>query len=152
MTLPQYNITKKRLKKLPDDLIEKVEGEVKAILHAHRDALRNRGMDSIRIPWDVTCGYFGEAFGIFRALHIMGYGYHGAHNVPAIEDRHPKVSNVKQDRQNLNWWMGRLQEEVLQEEGFEGNHECAYCFKKWGKDDTRGNRRPIDSKKATPDS
>ena len=80
MTLPQYNITKKRLKKLPDDLIEKVEGEVKAILHAHRDALRNRGMDSIRIPWDVTCGYFGEAFGIFRALHIMGYGYHGARN------------------------------------------------------------------------
>lgn len=135
MTIPRYNMTKKRLKKMPDQLIEDVEAEIKAILHASRDCLRNQGKDTVQIAWDVNNGYHGEAFGILRALHIMGYGYFGSSNLDAFKDHPPTIYNVTQEQQNLKWWIARLEQEVLEEEGFHGDHHCAHCMEKYKKDD-----------------
>lgn len=135
MSIPRYNITKKRLKRIPSQLMFDVEGETKAVLHACRDCLRNQKKDTIRITWDVNNGYYGEAFGIMRALHIMGYGYFGSSNLGALTDNPQKVYNITQDEQNLNWWFSNLCREVLEEEGFDGDHHCAYCLERYKKDD-----------------
>ena len=135
MTIPRYNLTKKRLKKMPDGLIEDVEAEIKALLHAHRDCLRNQDRDTVAISFDCRDGYYGEAFGILRALHLMGYGYFGPSNMDAIKDAYPTVYNVTQPKQNLKWWFSRLEREVLEEEGFGGDHRCVHCLEKYKKDD-----------------
>lgn len=135
MSLPHYVIAKKHLKRIPDQLISDVEGEIKAILHACRDCLRNQDKDTIRISWEVNNGYYGEAFGIMRALHMLGYGYYGAGNLTAKEEDPPQIYNITQNEQNLNWWRHRLEQEVLDEEGFDGDHRCEYCLKKYKKDD-----------------
>jgi len=136
-TLPQYNITKKRLKRIPGSLREAIEGEVKALLHSHRDARRNRGEDTIGTTFRVNEGYYGEAFGIIRCLFIQGYGYLGSSNLSAKqEDSYAhKVTNVTQDIQNLRWWFNQLEVEVLEEEGWRGDHRCEYCLERYKKDD-----------------
>ena len=139
--LPQYNITKKRLKWIPDSLRKAVAGEIKALLHSHRDCLRNRGMDTVRIPVDVRDGYYGEAFGIIRCLFIQGYGYLGSSNLSAKQEAaHAyNVTNVTQDIQNLRWWFSQMEKEVLAEENWgpygDGSHRCEYCLKRYKKDD-----------------
>lgn len=135
MPIPRYNITKRRLKSIPSQLMIDIESEIKAVLHDCRDCLRNQEKDTVRIPWDVNNGYYGEAFGIMRAMHIMGYGYFGPSNIGAMKDFPNKVYNIKQDQQNLKWWFHQLEEEVLQEEGFDGDHHCEYCMKRYQKDD-----------------
>lgn len=96
-----------------------IESEVKMLLHAHRDCLRNQGVDTTKISFDVRDGYYGEAFGVIRALVVLGFEKFGASNIPG----------------NANSWMHQLEQEVLAEEGFRGNGRCEYCLKKYGKDD-----------------
>lgn len=112
-----------RYKKITDKQIQKVEAEVKMMLHASRDCLRNQGADTTVVPFNSNDGYYGEAFGILRGLMVLGYGYFGADNVD--------------DPYNLKFWFSKLEAEVLKEENFRSNHECDYCLEKYGKDSVR---------------
>ena len=144
MVRPGYNLTKKRLKKIPSEIEEGVAREVKAMLHAHRDCLRNQGKDTSEIAFDCRDGYYGEAFGIMRALQIMGYGYFGSDNLDAhAESKNgggPKteeglyVANITQPNQNLKWWFSQLSSEVLEEEGYRADGRCEYCLDRYRKD------------------
>lgn len=102
-----------------------IEQELKAMLHAHRDCLRNLGV-SLKHPFDIKDGYYGEAFGMLRALSVLGYGFFGAVNVG--------YEQGDLDH-NLNYWLSRLEKEVLDEENWYGDHRCEFCFNKYGKDD-----------------
>lgn len=99
----------------------KIINEIKMMLHAHRDCLRNQKQDTLKIRFDCRDGYYGEAFGVLRGLHILGHGKFGAINDP----------------ETLNYLMAELEDEVLEEENFTSTHECDYCFNKYGKDDVR---------------
>ena len=100
---------------------EKVEKEVKMMLHAHRDCLRNRGIDTTSTSYDVRDGYYGEAFGVMRGLQALGYGtLRGAVNVD--------------EPNNLRFWFDKLAQEVLEEENYNGSNECNICLEKYGKD------------------
>lgn len=103
----------------PEDLKAKVEAEIKMILHAHRDCLRNQDVDTTKVRFDVRDGYYGEAFGILRCLKLMGFGDFGPVNIQG----------------NLSYWMHQLEEEVLKEENFGGSGVCEHCRSKYGKDD-----------------
>ena len=113
----------KKFKKLSEEKWEDIKQEIKMMLHAHRDCLRNQKVyDTTKVPFDVHDGYYGEAFGIIRALHVLWYGdYRGAINTP-------------KNRENLRWWLSEIEREVLQEENFGGNNECDVCLKRYGKD------------------
>lgn len=113
------------MKNLPDNLKRALEAEIKMMLHAHRDCLRNQKVDTLRIQFDCRDGYYGEAFGILRALVVMGYGKFGAVN----------------RNDTLNYWFANLQKEVLKEEGFDTDHQCDHCYERYGKDDVRSKRR-----------
>lgn len=120
-----------RLKRIPDKLIERIEGEVKALLHAGRDTLRNHGDNTSRISFSCNEAYYGEAFGIMRALHLMGYGYFGSSNLDAVAERHdPNAQPIW----NLRWWFGQLEREVLDEENFYGDGHCDYCMNRYHND------------------
>lgn len=140
MVSPKYNIKKKMLKKIPSEMKDAIEGEVKAILHAGRDCLRNQGRDTAQISFDAREGYYGEAFGIFRCLQILGYGYYGSCNLDGLTEQSPNhirssaVRNVTSKEQNLMWWSAQLRDQVLEEEGFGGNNRCEYCLEKYHKD------------------
>ena len=144
MVMPRYNLTKKRLKKIPETLRDDIAAEAKALLHAHRDCLRNLGKDTAKIAFDVRDGYYGEAFGLMRALQILGYGYFGSSNLDAHRESMsgygPKnedgkyLTNITQPHQNLRWWFGVLEREVLNEEGFDKDNRCEYCLGKYRKD------------------
>jgi hypothetical protein len=109
---------------------EKIEAEVKLMLHCHRDTLRNQGkVDTTHIRVDVTEGFYGEAFGIMRALQVLGYGQFESSNLPGTKH------GFKQDIQNLRWWFCEIEEEVLKEEGFYTDNRCKWCLEKYGKDD-----------------
>lgn len=100
---------------------EAIKQEIKMMLHASRDCLRNQGVDTTIVRFDCRDGYYGEAFGIIRTLHVLGYGdYTGAANRPEI-------------RTNLRWWLREIEEEVLAEEGFGTTNFCSHCFKRYGK-------------------
>ena len=108
-----------------------VASEIKLMLHASRDCMRNRFTgnrsrlrDPRRVRFDVNDGYYGEAFGILRGLALLGFGdIHGAVNTP-------------QQRLNFRWWLKELESEVLAEENFGGSGVCEFCKAKWGKDDS----------------
>lgn len=124
---------------LTDDQWIDVAREVKHLLHASRDALRNRYMSFLRdagtslqvsVPdpritrFSCVEGYYGEAFGVLRGLALLGYGaINGATNLP-------------EERRNFGWWLKRLEDEVLAEEGFGGNGVCKDCMSRYGKDDS----------------
>jgi hypothetical protein len=117
-----------RFLRLSDAQILKIESEVKMMLHAARDCMRNQGKyDTKEVTFDVTDGYYGEAFGVMRGLQVLGYGEFQSSNIP-----HP-ISR----RWNLRWWFAQLEQAVLDEENFKTTHECAHCFDKWGHDDAR---------------
>jgi len=103
----------------PEDLKAQVAAEIKSLLHAHRDCLRNIGVDTTRVRFDVRDGYYGEAFGMLRTMRLMGFGDWGPSNVPG----------------NLKHWLAELEKEVLEEENFGGSGVCEWCREKWGKDD-----------------
>lgn len=115
------------MKKLNKKQEKAIEDEIKMMLHAHRDCLRNQKVDTTKVTFNVNDGYYGEAFGILRALQVLGYGKFGAMNV--CDNEHPKWS--------LNWWMYNIEREVLAEENFNGNNMCDHCCEKYGKDAVR---------------
>lgn len=106
---------------LPPDLKENIEAEVKTMLHAHRDCLRNMGVDTAKVQFDARDGHYGEAFGVMRALVALGYGHFGDDNID-------EPGNVK-------FWFRELEKQVLVEEGFGGDGRCAWCLERYGKDD-----------------
>lgn len=124
-------------KKIDKRLKKKVEAEVKMLLHASRDCLRNQGNNTAKISFKVTDGYYGEAFGVLRGLMVLGYGYFGPDNLDGVE--HTRGGG-KQPEHNLKWWFSQLTDAVLEEENFGGSNECDFCVEKYGKDGA-GRRR-----------
>lgn len=88
--------------------------------------MRNQGRDTKLLTFDVNNPYYAEAFGIMRALSLMGFG--------SITASTPHPDNPKW---SLRWWLTEIEQAVLREEGFGDNNECDYCFKRYGKDTTR---------------
>lgn len=119
-----------RLKKIPDKMIKRIEGEIKALLHSERDALRNKKINTSEIRFDCNNAYHGEAFGIMRGLHLLGYGYFGSSNLDASIEKQSNVQPIC----NLRWWFCQLEQEVLEEEGYYTDGHCEYCFLKYKKD------------------
>lgn len=117
------------LRHITPEMLDCVEGQVKALLHAERDCLRNQDKDTENIAFDCNNGYHGEAFGIMRALEIQGFGRFESSNLDGIHH------GFDQPEQNLRYWFSQLEQEVLAEEGFRGDGHCAYCFERWNKDD-----------------
>lgn len=95
-----------------------VEDEVAMMLHAHRDCLRNRGVDTSKTRFDTRCSYWGEAFGILRGLKVLGHGNWG-----------PDAG-----LDNLQRLFGELQDRALREENYGGSNECDHCLERYGKD------------------
>lgn len=126
-------------KVMPPELERAFERTVKVMLHAARDTMRIRGIDTRERTFDLTVLEAGEAFGMMRTLEILGYGYFGSDNCDAVVEKksdHPK--------HNLKWWNSELETEVLKEEGFcysrilnghkgpgDGSNECAHCMEKY---------------------
>jgi len=135
-----------KFKELSACLMNDVEREVKALLHASRDSLRNQKKDTKKITFSVNNTYYGEALGIFKGLYLLGYGYYGPTNLNAFEDTTLLICQVSipslllkvtDRRQNLSWWRASLKQEVLKEENFKGNGRCEYCLKRYKKDDSK---------------
>lgn len=124
------------MKTLTKKQIKEVAEEIKMMLHASRDCLRNLGEDTRKITYRVNDGYFGEAFGVMRGLKILGYGYFGSSNLDGIEERKCKIKE-----QNLQWWFSQLEYKVLEEEGWGTDNRCEYCLKKYKKDSTMFEKR-----------
>lgn len=152
VTIPRYfDETHKRkecFRTITDSLKRSIEGEIKALLHAHRDTLRNLGKyDTRHVTFSAAEGYYGEAFGIMRTLHILGYGYFGSSNHDGVAEIKPygvtheefALRNPnRQKEHNLRWWFEQLSHEVLEEEGYyDGTHRCEYCFSRYHKDTAR---------------
>jgi hypothetical protein len=122
---------RRRFRRMPPELIDRIEAEVKAVLHDSRDALRNRREDTTKLPWNANDSWYAEAFGVMRGLALLHYGYTGGPvNLDGL--RHGK--GATQPQQNLKWWFEQLTDEVLAEEGFGKDNKCAYCLKRFGKD------------------
>jgi hypothetical protein len=117
MTKTQRNVLARAL----ESKVREVREAIKALLHAHRDCLRNQGVDTTKVRFDCRDGYYGEAFGILRMLRILGHGDFGPVNVPG----------------NLSYLMRELEDEVLVEENFGGSNRCDHCFERWHKDAAR---------------
>lgn len=110
------------MKTLKPDERTRVVAEIKMLLHAARDCARTIfSIDTTKQRFDVTDGYYGEAFGILRGLSLLGYGSFGPVNTPEEES-------------NFSWWMARLEDEVLAEENFGGTNQCDHCLQKYHKD------------------
>lgn len=107
-----------KLKSLKD-IKEKVEAEVLMMLAAHRDCLWTRfTFDKTRhnpnkISLDAGEGFYGEAFGIFRGLVLLNYGYFGSSNLSAVEE-----GKSLEPEQNFAWWMYELEQRILRETGY----------------------------------
>jgi hypothetical protein len=126
----------KKCKKMPTALMVKVINEVTMLLHASRDGMRNKKLDTTKISFHIANdgGYSAEAFGVMRGLVLMGYGYFGSVNMNGLEERNGGV----QQESNFKWWFAQLEQAVLQEEGFYSKtHRCEHCINKYRKDDTR---------------
>ncbi len=113
-----------KYKKLTPKIIGAVEEEVKMMLHASRDCLRNLKKDTSTLRFKTGDGYYGEAFGVMRCLKLFNYGYFGPVNIPDQEN--PK--------RNLRWWFASLEEMVLEEEGWGTDNKCNHCVERYGKD------------------
>jgi len=120
-----------KYKDIPPRLVKKVETEVKMLLHASRDCLRNRGDDTTKITFRVQDGYYAEAFGVMRGLSIAGYGY-------MTGGKHSRFR--RQPEHALRKWFDRLTEQVLEDENYGGSNECDFCVEHYGKDGA-GRRR-----------
>lgn len=115
----------RKYKDIPLLMITAIENKVKLLLHASRDCLRTKGVDTSSITYIGTQGYYAEAFGVMQGLKLGGYGYmeYGPHSHFGRQPEH-----------DLREWFDRLAKEVLAEENFRGSNECDFCLKKWGKD------------------
>ncbi len=118
-------INHKPFKKLSDIQWMEIALEIKHLLHASRDCLRNQGNDTTNVTFFCTDSYYAEAFGMLRALAVLGYGtIYGANNTPATKT-------------NFKWWFDQLQQDVLNEENYGGSNECNFCYERWSKDSVR---------------
>lgn len=127
----------KKFKAISNKLKEEIEAEVKMMLHASRDCMRNRNeYDSKKTPFVAWDGYYGEAFGVMRGLKVLGYGGFGSVNLHGLRDSNTK-DRASQQEHNLSFWFREIESKVLAEENFEGNHQCDYCLEKFRKDDVR---------------
>ena len=127
-------IEEKVSKELSTEQRDLVAAEIKMMLHCCRDTMRIRYNDrhltveqKKQLADPTTCRFdsrladFGEAFGVLRALNVLGFGEFGAVN----------------HEHTLNAWFNRLQDEVLAEEGFGTHGKCERCFAKYQRDDAR---------------
>lgn len=111
----------KKYKILPPRIRQKFINTAKMMFFAHRDCLWNRfEFDKERInPNDFSLvasdGYYGEFFGMFRTLEILGYGYFGA-DCPS-----------KHDEFNLKEWAHTIERECLTEEDWKNSNKES-CF------------------------
>lgn len=105
---------------------ERIEQEIRMLLHAERDAMRNHGLDTSKIPWDSSGSYYAEAFGIIRGLALAGFGFLG--------------TSIDDNPRNLRAWLHHIEMAVLEEEGFGGSDICDYCFERYGQDAKRPHR------------
>ena len=117
----------RNFKMLSTQMQSAIEAEVKLMLHASRDCLRNQGKDTTKIRFDCRDGYYGEALGVLRGLKVLGYGDFGSDNVP--NSIHPIW--------NLKWWFCQLEDRTLKEENYGSNNECDHCLYTFGKDAVR---------------
>ena len=124
------------MKTLNDNLLNKIRSEVKILLHASRDCMRDQGIDTLNTRFSSIDSYYSEALGILRGLVLLDYGYFGSSNLDAITELKRNLTRKKPKRceQNFKWLMWRLEEEVLQEENFYSNHRCKFCLETYGKD------------------
>jgi len=119
------------MKPLGPRKLKEIKDLIKLLLHASRDCYRNqKRWDTRSIRFDVNDAYYGECFGILRALEVLGYGYLGPNNLDAVQHGRGDVPHL-----NLQWWFSQLQEEVLKEEGWYSDNRCEHCLEKYGKDD-----------------
>lgn len=132
--MSSYSRFKKYRRKLTPQKRQAVVDEVKMMLHAHRDCLRNKGVDTSKVQFDCRDGYYGEAFGVMRGLAVLGYGGFGPDNIP--HDTHPEW--------NLKWWFSELCSEVLAEENYGGDNHCDFCITRYGKDGAGRNRSSLE--------
>jgi len=106
-----------------------IAAEIKMLLHASRNCLRNTGTNTQIIRFNSMDAYYGEAFGMMRPLVTFGFGYFGSSNLDAVKEEksaHPE--------DNLRWWFDKLCDEVLEEEGYRKDNICEYCMERYGKD------------------
>jgi hypothetical protein len=94
---PKYAKPPRVLKTFPKALKIKVAGEIKACLHASRDAMRIRGEDTLNNKFYASDAYFSEGFGIMRALKLQRYGYFGSSNIPGLQDGRDDVTSDEQN-------------------------------------------------------
>lgn len=101
--------------------IPKFQDEVILMLLASRDCYKNQGREVK--TFDCTDGYYGEAFGMMRALVNLGViapdgkkFYFGTDNFPE------EISNAK-------WWFGELRKKALELETRLGLQEARKLLK-----------------------
>lgn len=82
-------------KKLTEQIIDDTESEVILMLLSCYEQEEARG--SYR--WNANNGYYGEAFGIFRCLTMLGYTFFGATNKPVMKE-------------NARWWFSECKHEA----------------------------------------
>lgn len=106
--------------------LKRIEDEICILLHASRDALRTRGKDTTQMTFDVNDAYYAEAYGLIRALRLLGM---------ASQDRNV-VASLWDERGYLNSevFFGLAQDRVLEEEGFRRENRCAHCRAAYGRD------------------
>jgi len=114
---------------------------VTLMLHASRDCMRNLKVDTTTIPFDVRDGYYGEAFGIMRALACLNYGTLTSGSEPYLLGNARSPSSKERD---LRAWFRELEQQVLAEEHFGGNNECDFCVDRYGKDGAGRTRKLLE--------
>jgi hypothetical protein len=105
---------------------KRLDDEITLLLHASRDGMRNKGVDTTQVPFDMHFdgGYYNEAFGMVRALALLGYGY--------------LAGGRSEDPMNLIAFFDRIKVRVLEDEGyFSKTHTCDHCLARYGKDGSR---------------
>ena len=110
-------------------LMKRIVDEVKMMLHASRDCMRNQGQNASKLTFSCKDAYYAETFGIMRGLALVKHGYLGSCNLDAV-----KEGKSTQPECNLRWWLQKIEEEVLEEEGYKADGRCPYCLNKYGKD------------------
>jgi hypothetical protein len=156
-------------KKLTEPQRAKIERVVKGLLHASRDAMRNRHrgltdqiselekrqrMTPDHNAWLELQRHIDTLTNrrchedTRRSRFVISDGYYGeAFGMFRTLEifRYGGISNVSEKTyHNFRHWFYQLEEEVLTEEGFfSGTHECDHCVRAWGKDGVGRNRAAL---------
>lgn len=108
------------MKKLTPQIIESIEAEVLMMLAAERDCYANwvisdtlKTMPKRFLHGPAGGGYHAEAFGIMRALKVLGYCTFGPINVGCV-------------RGNANWWFEQLEDKAMELERAAGGAKARY--------------------------